>query len=163
MNSFVKKTCLKPRQYYVEDANSKKYSFLLGISSTGEYFGQLVGGGVTSTVYSAFLVDLAKFDSSKTIYIVQDNAPIHKSRLVLATSHIHGIKAINTPGYFPQGNAVELMFALIKHKLKKMHTAGKQALLVSLDYTLYTIPKASIMKMFKHAYEDIRRAAGYDK
>ena len=51
----------------------------------------MMDGGVTSLIYANFLKELSSMSGSKGLSIFHDNCPIHKSKLVRATSDLNAI------------------------------------------------------------------------
>ena len=139
------------RLVYTEPDNNRKYTLLLAISSTGLYFGRLIDGGVTSIVYAEFVAALKVFDGSRKIAVWQDNAPIHRSKLVLATAHVLGISMHYTAPYFPEGNAVEYAFAFIKSGLTKALSFNKTELSQAINTRLASALDGMMTKLFYKA------------
>ena len=89
----------------------------------------LTKGASTAEIFTTFLKRLReRLGHDRQIYIICDNAPIHDGANRDAPFRRYNFEVQFTPPYYPELNAVELVFSQWQHAFKERTTRSKQAI-----------------------------------
>ena len=97
-----------------------KLTLLLSVSSRGRFFGQLLEGNAATMTFMNYLLALREYIGEEEAVIQLDNASFHRTSLCMAAAKYARLEVIYLPPYFPDGNAIEMVFAIIKRRLYKI-------------------------------------------
>ena len=78
-------------------------------------------GGVSSKVYMEFLEDVIPIMWEPDLVFMQDNAGIHRARIVTVFFEEHGIGVLEWPPYSPDLNPIEHAWHRLKERVYELH------------------------------------------
>jgi transposase len=150
----------------LNDGPKGKWNLIWGVMSNGEWIGMLKTKTVNSTDLSIFLMIMeellrsAMINIEEDVVIHADNAKIHQSKVTKAVAMHIKAKFIFLSPYSPQFAPVELMFGIIKSKLRsKISTEeinfGKKEGMEAIVGIMEDILKDSICRIW---YKIVREA-----
>lgn len=99
---------------------SKRWSVLPAITYNGYLPQPLVyQGSITSEIVEDWVEDRVIPQLSRGMFLVMDNASIHRSARMRAICEEHGIVLVHLPPYSPNFNPIELSFSSLKAWVKR--------------------------------------------
>ena len=143
-------------------------SLILAIISEGHYFGTTIGSTVNSMIYKQFLENLEGWLSLRyknkydNIILIQDNAPIHRAKIVFKFMESDDYTHAFLPPYTPEYAPVELIFAQIKAHIKRSYQKslvdlrGNEGVRLVKD-GLSRLSRETIIKCWRHSFERLNQ------
>lgn len=132
----------------------EKLTILLGVSSRGRYFCQLLKGSTTTPVFSSYLLGLREYAGDAGIAVLLDNASFHHTSLCKASARSARIDCIYLPAYYPEGNPVEMAFAYVKNRLYKTFTTNIPDTVLATYNSLQTTTSDHIQRYFRASFNN---------
>jgi transposase len=130
------------------------------IWNTGSHF-EFYEGSLTKTKYVAMLektlVPLQRKFRGRTV--LHDMHPAHNSKLVKDWVSNHPIKLLYETPHSPQFNAIEEVWAWVKHGVKSKHPQNETELRAACEQAWKSVPRQHILNYISHASSMIKAAA----
>lgn len=130
------------------------------IWNKGSHF-QFYNGSLTKEKYCEMLESSlnSKKVEIKDRLVLHDQHPAHKSNLVKQWIASHSFTFLFTPPHSPQFNAIEEVWAWVKHDVKKSKLQNEDQLRAACEHAWSTVPQAHIVNYISHASDMIKQEA----
>ncbi len=121
------------------------HSLLMAVSSSGDHVYEVYKGAITRPIFTSFLDRLAANDSQQSMFVM-DNASIHKGLQLR-----NGVDILYTPPYSPEFNAIELVFAKIKHAYRTINSSLEASSVTDLvHHSVQCLSSTDVTSCFHH-------------
>ena len=129
----------------------------------GSHF-EFYEGSLTKTKYVAMLektlVPLQRQFRGRVV--LHDRHPAHNSKLVLDRAANQSFTLVYQPPHSPQFNAIEEVWAEVKHGVRSKHPTNEAELRAACEYAWNALPRQHISNHISHASAMIKEAAKKD-
>ena len=112
-----------------------------------------------TSIFSSFLMALIEFCGEEKLIIQLDNASFHKTTLSQAAAGFADLKVDFLPAYFPEGNAIEMVFSEVKRSLYKLHITNSTETAYAIHHILSELPPIKIQSYMRGAFKSTVIAA----
>lgn len=127
-----------------------RYTLIAAMGCDGVIAKRLVKTGMKREDWAKFLtLDLLPLLPEKSI-LVMDNLNLHKEEWVDSLVRAYDCRAIYLPPYSPDTNPIELLFNVLKLKLRSVSPNGIVALRNELELAVQTITSEMARAFFAH-------------
>ena len=82
-----------------------------------------------------------------------DNAPIHKTQIMLEFYTIHNLQVLFNAPYSPEWNAIELVFNVIKTMLKKHFSTSEPMKRIVYEILYYKLYRRICNNIVDHTFQ----------
>ena len=127
-----------------------RYTLIAAMGVQGPVAHHLVRGGMKRPDWAHFLVQELLPSLPPGSVLLMDNLKLHKEEWVEAVVRGYGHALLFVPPYSPETNPIELMFNVLKAKLRTVAPAGLVALREALDLAWSSITADLAAAFFAH-------------
>jgi transposase len=138
------------RVVFYSKKRGKRYTLIAAMGANGPVAKHMVAGGMKRADWAHFLaIELLPLLPSRSI-IAMDNLNLHREDWVEPLVRAYGCAALYLPPYSPETNPIELMFNVLKSKLRAVSPDGLTALRNALEQALESITSKLACAFFAH-------------
>ncbi len=142
---------------YAND-QKKKVSVSGVISTEGDFFYEIYEGAMTAERYELFLSHLLE-TTHRTIYVIHDGLPSHRAQKIkdIQKRQNGRLRLFQIPGYSPELNPIEMIWAISKKEVKKFYYNSQEELRTEIINSMKeTKLNADMIKsIIRHVYPQL--------
>lgn len=138
------------RVVFYSKKRGTRYTLIAAMSVDGPVAHHMVPGGMKRQDWEHFLVQKLLPSLPSRSVLLMDNLRLHKEEWVEAVVKGYGHALLFVPPYSPETNPIELMFNVLKAKLRAVAPDGLAALRKALDLAWSSITAELAAAFFAH-------------
>ena len=113
---------------------------------------KLVKGSIKKEDYKQHIDDIYNKKSNKNKAILQDNASIHKSKLVTDHCKNKKIKVINGIPYYSRFNPIEYIFSMLRKQIEDNENGTEEQIRSIIDNFIKSTNSKTLSNIFNHTF-----------